>query len=398
MATTTPFSIPFSSPYTLDKDIGFRKFYTGEPLHYVQKRVIGYDAHQLIIGVQSQGQKERKVIFNISPDTLQVSCNCKSPEDTLCAHGYHSLHQLCWSNKQFFTIFEPGNLVSIALENKNVFHIKYSSLETFIVPDKSLGHLYDFKKIETTGLEQLSALPPVTVPARETALVWLLVYSPYAWQNYLPALVPVTGTFDKAGKNIISFGKGFANIKDENLLNTPGRQLLYNLSESMYVPARDRYKFEPEDLLTGKMHIAENFNQWEQALPMLSEQPFVFKYGLADARYFMSRTPGRRYLQQITFSTERPQLQFVLKDKSNYYQLSLQYLVRRVPIKDPIEDALFFVCSGTQYYLLASLRDAAMVQWMSDFHNLISVMKPGFPAFEKEVLQRIEAMYTVVRK
>jgi hypothetical protein len=67
-------------------------------------------------------------------------------------------------------------------------------------------------------------------------------------------------------------------------------------------------------------------------------------------------------------------------------------------IKDPIEDALFFVCAGMQYHLLACLRDAAMMQWMCDFNNLISVLKPGFPAFEKEVLQRIEAIYTVVRK
>jgi hypothetical protein len=72
MATPTPFSIPFSGPYTLNEDIKFRKFYTGEPLHYVQKRVIGYDADQLIIGVQSKGQKERKVIFNISPGKLQL--------------------------------------------------------------------------------------------------------------------------------------------------------------------------------------------------------------------------------------------------------------------------------------------------------------------------------------
>lgn len=123
MATTTSFSIPFSSPYTLDKDIKFRTFYTGEPLPYVKTRAMGYNANQLIIGEQSQGQKEFKVTFNISADTLQVSCNCKSTEDTLCAHGFHALHQLCWNRPQFFTIFEPGNLVSIALENKSVFHL-----------------------------------------------------------------------------------------------------------------------------------------------------------------------------------------------------------------------------------------------------------------------------------
>jgi len=398
MATSKPFSIPFSSPYTFSENINFRTFYTGEGLYYVKNRAIGYNAEQLIIGVQSQGQKERKVTFNVSPDKLQVSCNCKSPEGSLCAHGYHALHDLCWKSKHFFTIFEPGNQVSIALENKNIFHINYTRPDEFIVPDKSLGHLYDFEKIETGGLVQLSALPSVRVPVREIDLVWLLVYSPYPWQRYLPVPVPVKGTFDKAGNNIKTFGKGFANISIESLLNTPDRHQLYNLSEAMYSPFKERYKFEPEDLLSGEIQIAENFHQWEQALPMLCEQPFVYKYDLAHPRYFMKRAPGRKYLERITISTERPQLQFILKDKGSYYQLSLQYLVRGTPIKNPMEDALFFVCNVTEYFLLASLRDAAMVQWMRDFDNRISVLKPGFPAFEKEILKRIESMYTVVCK
>jgi hypothetical protein len=37
------------------------------------------------------------------------------------------------------------------------------------------------------------------------------------------------------------------------------------------------------------------------------------------------------------------------------------------------------------------------MQWMSSFDNLVSVLKPGFPAFEKEILQRIEAMYNVIK-
>jgi hypothetical protein len=227
--------------------------------------------------------------------------------------------------------------------------------------------------------------------------VWLLVYSQYRWQNYLPILVPVKGIFDKVGKNIKSFGKGFANIS-ENLLTTNDRQQLYNLSKAMYSPATDRHKFDRQEMLAGEMHIAKNFHQWEQALPVLSEQPFIYKYDLAHPRYFMNNPPRRKYLERITISTERPQLQFVLKDKGNYYQLFLQYLVRGVPVKNPVEDALFFVYNDTQYHLLGSVRDAAMVQWMSGYHNLISVLKRSFHLFEKEILKGIEAIYPVVRR
>jgi hypothetical protein len=398
MTTITLFSIPFISPYTFDEDIHFRSFYSGEALHYVKTRVIGYTAQQLIVGIQSQGQKERKVVLNISADTLQVSCNCKSQEGALCPHGFHVLHELCWNSKQFFTIFEPGNIVSIALENKNLFHIDYSNPDEFIVPDKSLGHLYDFKKIETIELEKLSALPAVAVGAKNAEIVWLLVHSPFRRQNYLPVSIPVVGILDKSGKNIKSFGKGFANMNNESLLNTPSRRQLFALSETMYAqrPARDRFGLE--DLLASETHITDNFYHWEKVLPLLCEQPIIYKYRLAQARHFIKKAPGRKYLERINISSERPQLQFVLKDKGNYYQLSLQYLVHGMPIKDAIEDALFFVYSDKQYYLLACLRDAAIMHWMSSFDNLVSVLKPCFPAFEKEILQRIEAMYRIVRK
>lgn len=80
-----------------------------------------------------------------------------------------------------------------------------------------------------------------------------------------------------------------------------------------------------------------------------------------------------------------------MKDKGNYYQLSLQYLVGGVPIKSPVEDAVFFVSAGAQYYLPA-LRDSVMVPWMSGFANQIIVLKQGFTDFEKEILQEIEMM------
>jgi hypothetical protein len=47
-----------------------------------------------------------------------------------------------------------------------------------------------------------------------------------------------------------------------------------------------------------------------------------------------------------------------------------------------------------QYHLLACLGDAAG----ESCDNRISLLKPSFPAFEKEVLKRIEAMYRMVRK
>jgi len=189
------------------------------------------------------------------------------------------------------------------------------------------------------------------------------------------------GTLDKSGKNIKSFGKGFANINNKRLLNTQDRKQLYGLSETMYADRPDKDRFGLEDLLVGETPITNNFHHWEQALPMLSEQPFIYKYRLAQTGHFMRRAPGRKYLERITISTERPQLQFILKDKGNFYELSLQYLLRGTPIKSPLQDAMLFIYNGTQYHLLASLRDTAMMHWMNSYDNRISVLKRSFSLF-----------------
>jgi hypothetical protein len=59
---------------------------------------------------------------------------------------------------------------------------------------------------------------------------------------------------------------------------------------------------------------------------------------------------------------------------------------------------MFFVCNSTQYYLLACLRDVAMMHWMNSYDNRISVLKRSFSLFEKEILKGIEAIYTVEQR
>jgi hypothetical protein len=255
-----------------------------------------------------------------------------------------------------------------------------------------LGHLYDFEVIEPDELQKLSVLRASLNHQENKTLAWLRVYSSYRWQSFVPLLVPVSGMMDKAGDSIKSFRKGFENINT----NTPDEQELYELSKTMFAKTRDEKNWEFCDLLNGENYISENYNHWKQVLPMLAGQPFVYKYRLAKSRYFMKQAPGKRYLQKISISVEQPQIQFILKDKGNYYQLSIQFLIRGLPIKIPVADRLFFICDGQRYYLLASLRDVAVAQWMTRFDNLISVLKPNFALFEKEILQAIEAIYPVV--
>jgi hypothetical protein len=317
--THQPFIFPFESAYVLNSDFDFADINPGTPLPYAKDRVINFTVTTLVIGVQSEGQKEYKVTFKISRQSLQISCNCKTAPFILCAHSFYAFHELCWINKAFFKIFEPGNRVSIALKNKSIFHTDYSRPDEFIVPDKSLGHLYDFKMIEPYDLHQLSALPAAVNNEENKILAWLLVYSSHRWQSFVPFLVPIAGVPDKAGNFIKSFGKGFENISAKTL---DDRQL-QRLSETMYAQTRKENNWEFSDLLNGDNYISENYNHWKQAVPLLAGRQFVYKFRLAKARYFMKQAPRKSYLQKISIATERPQIQFVLKDKGNYYQLSV---------------------------------------------------------------------------
>lgn len=134
MATNTklqPCIFPFETPYVLNADFDFGVINPRIPLPYAKDQVINFTATSLIIGVQAKGQKEYKVTFSISPESLLVSCNCKSATSALCVHGFYAFWELCRNNKEFFKIFEPGNKVSMALANKSVFHTDSTSGEYY---------------------------------------------------------------------------------------------------------------------------------------------------------------------------------------------------------------------------------------------------------------------------
>ncbi len=391
----TYFTIAFTRPYTFVEEKDFSTICTETSLPYVHTRVISYTQWQLLIGVQGKGLPEYVVNLNIGPENLVISCNCNKLQTTLCVHAYHALQALCHNNKAFFTMFKPGGLVSMALAHKNIFHTDYTSLTHFIVPDKSLGRLWDTEAIPP--IHTLVSLPSAEIIVREKEIVWLLAYRQNRWQQYMPVLVPVTGTLTKTGDTLKSLGKGFSQTNNSILLNTTDCKQLHQLATELFNNSKG-YCWEMEALFLADTKLQKQFSYWNQCLPLLTNQPHVYRYILAHPRTYMRQPPMRNYLRKIVISPERPQLQFVLRDKGPYYQLRLQFLVRGIPLKNAQEDALFFVYSNEQYFLLNSYRDVAVMQWMQSCNNTISVMKAGFTQFEKEVLDVLKTLYTVIIK
>ncbi|QES88493.1 hypothetical protein [Rhizosphaericola mali] len=73
---------------------------------------------------------------------------------------YSVLTHITYSQKDFFKIFAPGNLIELALKNTKLFHKNINSNRNFIMPDASLGALYETDEIKIIEFEKIPEIKP----------------------------------------------------------------------------------------------------------------------------------------------------------------------------------------------------------------------------------------------
>jgi hypothetical protein len=86
---------------------------------------------------------------------------------------------------------------------------------------------------------------------------------------------------------------------------------------------------------------------------------------------------------------------FSLTDKGVYHQFRPEVLINGESIVEYEADTSFFISHKGRLYLLGSLRDAAILQWMDQLDGVITVFKEHFAAFEQTILTLIRQHYQV---
>ena len=364
-------------------------------------KILSFSNGKLELNCTHQDSSENLTIL-IEKDKLQISCSCYTEVQMLCFHAYKVLDSLAWFGEtDYFQQFKPNGLYEIANSHKKMFEIKPNEKGLNISPKPGLGIIYslenDLHVKQLTGALRIAVkeeIKPVPFPDH-TALTYIIVQSNK--NRLLPFLVPCVGKLNKSKDFMKGFGGFISGAQKEydKCLNKEQRilnKLSYNtwrIVENLTSSVKDN---DPEE-----MHdIQLVYDFWQSVIPVLRLQPFLHLYFMYWKKELKKR-PSKSRIQTIRIGSSEPELRFRLINKGDFYQFDLRIFVKNKEIKAYIASPTFFIQDFEidTLFLLASLRDAAIVEWMKVLKNKITIFKEHYREFEDNIMKQLQQCYTI---
>jgi hypothetical protein len=351
--------------------------------------------------LQNSGDRRSYVTtIGVEPDKLHVSCNCGEPVETLCLHTYRALQYLIfyWKTK-YFERYRPDGLFEISEAHKRHFETTVSGFDQYILPKKNLGTVYHLSDEPTAvrfkNIMDLPEIPVVEDTMREnTALVYILI-EPIEDDKFA-FLMPCLGVLNYDGNEMKSFTHFIrGNEEKYDAFITQNQRILNRLCYAMRLQA-DNLRgvlcdgIEP----SGQESLLTLFNLWARAVPLLQQGERVYSYTLYDKSDLRTR-PKKMGITKINMHSEIPRLHFRLAETEAYYQLEVKAVVKKKAVTRPNWDTPFFLRQDQDFYVLSSLRDAGLAQWMHKSKERITIFKEHFDEFEHDFLRQIERNWPV---
>lgn len=355
-------------------------------------------------------QQSYLLTLAIKPDGLQVTCDCSDNSKPFCDHIYGALRTLIGTyGESYFKKLLPEVAMELAFKHRFCFDKKESSAGLDVSVREELQSVFWLdNRIVVTDLPAILNLPSenskpkIPTQAKETSsgsddgicYLWIVPYR----NRFQPFVLPCAGKLNKAQTEIKQF-YGFLSALQQPYdgLLTEAQQELnktcfahWQLAETL--PGR----LIKEGLVQCQTHPwIEILNHWRSLIDQLSRQAFVYAYFLHRVDQLKTDKPHKQRATRIIVSTDVPVVAFSLTDKGEYYQFRPEIRINGVAIEEYEADTSFFVSHKNTLYLLGSLRDAAILQWMDQLEGGITVFKEHFAAFEQTILAPIRQHYTV---
>lgn len=351
-----------------------------------------------------------KLILQIQNKQLLSTCSCGNGSAVICNHIYGALRTIIWElGEHYFEKLQPNGAIPLAFAHKSHFDKKEckagldvsvrSELESVFRLDQRLASV-DVSSMLTLPVSAPTPFIPLShktyKDARDEAIGYLLII-PFR-NRFLPFVIPCAGKLIKNKTGIKTFYDFLSGAKKQyNHLLTDGQKelnttcfQLWKLTEKL--PGHILADHEVKKITDKRLLV---FEAWHKMIALLKQQSFVYSYFLYRTEELKKGKPAKGRTQQIQIASETPDLRFVLTDRGAFYQLAMQVLVKGKPLTDYEADTTFFISQGQAIYLLPSLRDAAIAQWMDRSGGMITVFKEHFPQFEQAILNPIRQCYAV---
>jgi hypothetical protein len=402
-----PFTISLSGePYLLTKEQLLEQADSRIPgkrkWDYLTLKFTSFENGVLKFRASRMGLPEFEITVHIEPDKLHVSCSCGQQAEKLCIHALKSLEKIIWyehNGERYFERYQPGGIVETGLNHPKLFTKDVRGVNCDFTPKKHLGNVYHFcGDIAPAPFANMLNLPgpsDVVLPENNTALTYVLMFPNAYWQKTPSFLLPCLGIKNKAGTDVKAFGKFLSGTEQsyEPYLSE-GQQSLNTLCYEMWKQAENTNGrlLENDENDQGKLRTL--FSLWKKAIPYLERQEYVYRHPFYRAGYLKGK-PTKSYMHRIRIKKGRPKLCFHVADKGDFYWLYLRVDMGGKTISQFNSGFQFFIECKNCYYLVSSLRDVGILEWMRSMDNRITIFKEHFEEFEDVYLNLLMQYYPV---
>ncbi|HEY8398030.1 MAG TPA: hypothetical protein VIK80_08830, partial [Flavihumibacter sp.] len=213
---------------------------------------------------------------------LSISCTCHQPVETVCHHVFKTLVKLMNGGRiDYFEQFRPLGAAEMAARYPHLIRKLKPSLamEEQFLPDGKLGQVYRLSEGAKSPGSIINKFPLKAVAAaREYETCFVLLTSHY--HRRLPVIIPCTGLLNKAGDDFRQFLPFLSATDTRRLPLSADQQQLASIGlklwqESGHLPGLF-HKITDEQIAGAEQF----FQLWEDALPLLYQQAFVYRYRL----------------------------------------------------------------------------------------------------------------------
>ncbi len=342
-----------------------------------------------------------KLSLQIQEGHLMVSCSCGNAGSTICEHAYAGIYTIIWHlGERYFEKLKPGGSMALAFTHGNHFDKKESTAGIDVFPRPELKSVFQLaQKMEQINLPAILKLPASSAQAEAThseeALGYLLIIS--SRNKLLPALLPCLGKLNKNKTGIKTFNHFLSGVQKQysDIVTNSQKELntacfhLWKMVEKL--PGHLINEQAPKQLKDSQGAVLD---AWKKLFPLLQKQSFVYSYYLYGVRELKNR-PARGRIKKITISESLPSIRFVLVDKGAFYQFQMHVLVNGKELSGYDAGITLFIQHQQILYLLPSLRDAAIAEWIHRSGGWISIFKEHLSRFEETILTPLKESYTI---
>ncbi|HEK20060.1 MAG: hypothetical protein C0191_00045 [Mucilaginibacter sp.] len=374
-----------------------RKEYMGN-----KEEFISFEYGIATIKLKLINDSEYLLYLHVEKEELHIACTCGMPDEKLCFHAFIGLYNLTWLSKKFDcqTLYWPR-------------FYKDNTAKKFLDVRITRGNLYveakpEYGAVYRSGIGLVNYSFPTLIEHATNTLstkagdtntyAYALCYAPDPFRDrHYPVLIPFYGKTNKSGSNVDNFSLFVLPDKgSEPNNNHPYWQQLNDFSKRMYELMRPlTYKSDLGDKELWQQAKETIFDLWQKALPLLINCPYNQSYLLYALRYLREK-PMKGSMKPCRYCLERPVLTFILSTHGEYLKLSVEVTVGSRVILVQHKPHFFILDEQTGYcYLIRSIQDDVLLNWMVDNNNQITVLKDDFVEFDNDIISKLASSYPV---